>query len=115
MKTLTLTFVATVAGTLAAIAYAQPATTAAPKTVVVAMHDPGCHWFAVGGRFAKTASAAGPVRVMNEDEATLLARAANGKVKRIPVGTKATLGTGRYVITMVGQAPDDNHLVLTVR
>ncbi|HZU19749.1 MAG TPA: hypothetical protein VE982_00890 [Gaiellaceae bacterium] len=41
------------------------------KTLDVVMHDPGCHWFAVGSKFALTATVAGPVKVANLDEATL--------------------------------------------
>ena len=114
MKFFTLTFVLTTAAMLSAIAYAQPAATAAPKTITVAMHDPGCHWFSAAGKLSKTAAATGSARVLNLDEKALLARAGTGKVTRIAVGAKVLLGRGRYVITMVGQAPDDNHLVLTV-
>jgi hypothetical protein len=115
MKTFTLTFALTVAAVLTAIAAAQPSGShqSAPKTLTVVMHDPGCHWFAAGTRFAKTASATGSVRVLNLDEAALVAKSAT-VTKRIPVGAKVLLGRGRYVITMVGQAPDDNHLKLTV-
>ena len=114
MKLFTLTFVLTAAAVLAAIATAQPAASTAPKTIRVVMHDPGCHWFATGAGPSKTAVASGPVRLLNLDEATLVARSSSGEVTRIAVGAKALLGHGRYVITMVGQAPDDNHLRLTV-
>ncbi len=81
--------------------------------LTVAMHDPGCHWFFAGGKFTKTASVSGPVTVLNEDEATLKVAGAHG-VQRIPVGKTLVVGVGRYTITMVGQAPDDNHLKLVV-
>jgi hypothetical protein len=86
---------------------------AKPATLTVAMHDPGCHWFSIGGKFKTTASVAGPVKVANYDEAALKVAGA-GAVKKIPVGKKILLGRGHYVITMVGQAPDDNHLKLAV-
>jgi hypothetical protein len=88
--------------------------TPATKTVVVAMHDPGCHWFAVKGKFLKSLTVTGPVKLANFDEATLLVAGANG-VKRDPVGKLISLTAGHYRITMVGQAPDDNHLKLVVR
>lgn len=94
-------------------ALAKPARTSTP-TLRVVMHDPGCHWFFVGGKFLKTESLAGPVRILNLDEATLKATSRAG-VQRIPVGKSIVLTGGAYTITMVGQAPDDNHLKLTVR
>jgi len=86
----------------------------ATKTVAVAMHDPGCHWFAVNGKFLKKLTVTGPVKLANFDEATLLVAGPNG-VKRDPVGKLISLKQGLYHITMVGQAPDDNHLKLVVR
>jgi hypothetical protein len=84
------------------------------KTVTVVMHDPGCHWFSVNGKLLKTLTVSGPVRLANYDEAALLVAGKSG-VKRAPVGKQIALGRGTYAITMVGQAPDDNHLKLTVR
>jgi hypothetical protein len=89
-------------------------TAAAPKTLKIAMHDPGCHWFQIGTKFTKTATANGSVRLLNLDEATLKATSGHS-VRRIPVGKSIVVGSGHYTITMVGQAPDDNHLKLTVR
>ena len=92
------------------------ARTSAPasKTVVVAMHDPGCHWFAANGKFLRTLSVAGPVNLANFDEAALIVAGPNG-VKHDAVGKSISLAPGVYHITMVGQAPDDNHLKLVVR
>lgn len=87
--------------------------TASLKTVTVAMHDPGCHWFAVGGRFTKTLSVKGPVALANFDENTLKVVGPNGS-KLDRVGKKIVLAPGTYRITMVGQALDDNHLKLVV-
>lgn len=92
-------------------AFAKPVHAATKLTVV--MRDPGCHWFSVAGKFKTTAAVAGPVKVANYDEAALKVAGA-GAVKTIPVGKQITLGRGHYVITMVGQAPDDNHLKLAV-
>jgi hypothetical protein len=118
MKRRAITIAAAVAVALAAIgagqAFATSSHTTAPTTLRVVMRDPGCHWFAVGGKFTTTATVAGPVRLLNLDEATLKA-ASVGTAKRIPVGRSIVLGRGHYVITMVGQAPDDNHLKLVVR
>jgi len=86
----------------------------APSTLRVVMRDPGCHWFSVGGKFTLTATVAGSVKLVNYDEAAIKV-AGPGVAKRIPVGKQLLVGRGHYVITMVGQAPDDNHLRLTVR
>jgi hypothetical protein len=84
------------------------------KTVTVVMHDPGCHWFAVNGKFLKTLTVSGPVKLANFDERALLVAGRSG-VTRAPVGKQITLASGIYHITMVKQAPDDNHLKLVVR
>jgi hypothetical protein len=104
---------------IAALALAAPAA-AAPTRVVVAMHDPGCHWFYNGGGpdhrvFSKTLVRRGPVTLVNLDEASLKIVGPGGtKIER--VGAKLTLkAKGVYRITMVAQAPDDNHLKLTIK
>ena len=88
--------------------------TSTPKTLKVVMHDPGCHWFLVHGKPAKTASVAGPIRLQNLDEATLKV-ASRAKMRYDRVGKSIVLSRGNYVVMMVGQAPDDNYLKLTVR
>lgn len=93
-------------------------TTAAPKTVTVVMHDPGCHWFSVDGKLLTKLTVSGPVRLANTDEAalTLHVHGLSGRGDRLdPVGAWIRLDRGSYTITMVGQASDDNHLTLTVR
>jgi hypothetical protein len=84
------------------------------KTVTVVMHDPGCHWFSVGGKFVTKLSVTGPVKLANYDEKTLRIAGPHG-VLREPVGKSIRLTKGTYAITMVKQAPDDNHLKLVVR
>lgn len=87
---------------------------ATTKTVKIAMHDPGCHWFMVHGKYVKTDTVkATQVKLVNQDEAALKVTTAQG-TRRIPVGRSIVVGHGVYRITMVGQAPDDNHLHLTV-
>ena len=78
------------------------------------MHDPGCHWFLIHGKYLKAAKVAGPVRVVDQDEATLKVASRHG-LQRIPVGKGLVLERGHYVVMMVGQAVDDNYLKLTVR
>jgi len=93
---------------------AAPAT-AAPRTVQIRMHDPGCHWFYVGGKYTTKYSVRGPITIKNLDEAALKFVGPGG-TKLEPVGKSLTLThAGTYKITMVGQAPDDNHLKLVVR
>jgi hypothetical protein len=83
------------------------------KTVRIVMHDPGCHSFAVGGKFLTKLSVKGPVSLANYDEAALKVVGPAG-MKLDAIGKKITLARGTYKITMVGQAPDDNHLKLVV-
>lgn len=87
--------------------------------LIVAMHDPGCHWFLVGGMphrtYAKTVTRRGPVKLVNLDEKTLIIKGPNG-TKRDSVGATLLLrAKGVYKITMVKQASDDNHLKLTLK
>jgi hypothetical protein len=99
---------------IAALVLAAPAA-AGKAPLVVAMHDPGCHWFHVGGKYTKSVTRHGPVTLVNYDEAALKIKGPRG-TKLDPVGKKVTLrGKGVYHITMVKQAPDDNHLTLTVK
>jgi hypothetical protein len=93
------------------------ATNKAP--LIVAMRDPGCHWFYVGGgpnhrKYVESVIRSGPVTLLNLDEAALIINGPGG-TKTEPVGAKLTLtAKGTYRITMVKQAPDDNHLTLKV-
>ena len=99
---------------IAALALAAPAA-AGKAPLVVSMRDPGCHWFHVGGKYVKSVTRTGPVTVLNQDEAALKIKGPGG-TKLEPVGQKLTLhAKGTYRITMVRQAPDDNHLVLHVK
>jgi hypothetical protein len=95
-------------------AFATTTHQAAPKTLKIVMHDPGCHWFLRGGKFTTKAAVTGRVRLVNYDEDALKVASRTG-VKRIPVGKSIVVGHGRYVIMMVKQAADDNYLKLTVR
>ena len=106
-----------VAASAAATSAAYGSASKAP--LIVAMRDPGCHWFYVGGgpnhrQYVKSLSRVGPVTLLNLDEAALIVKGPAGtKIER--VGTKLTLqAKGIYRITMVKQAPDDNHLILKV-
>lgn len=85
----------------------------AEKTVTVVMRDPGCHWFQVGTSFRTSLVVKGPVSLVNYDIAALKVAGESG-TKLDKQGVKLTLTAGTYRITMVGQAPDDNHLRLVV-
>jgi hypothetical protein len=84
------------------------------------MRDPGCHWFYTGGgpshrKYVKSVVRSGTVNLVNLDEATLKVKGPGG-TKLDRVGARLTLKTkGVYRITMVKQAPDDNHLKLTIK
>jgi hypothetical protein len=99
---------------IGALALAAPAA-AGPSTIVVSMHDPGCHWFHVGGKYVKSVTHRGPVALLNLDEASLVIKGPGG-TRTERVGAKLTLkAKGLYRITMVKQAADDNHLRLTIK
>lgn len=86
----------------------------APKTLKIVMHDPGCHWFMRSGKLTTKATVKGRIRLLNLDEDAVKVASSHG-VKRVAVGKSVILGHGKYRITMVGQASDDNHLRLIVR
>jgi hypothetical protein len=94
-------------------AFAHPAH-ATPTKVTVVMHDPGCHWFSVNGALKTKLAVRGPAKLLNVDEAALKV-VGPAVTRRVGVGKTLLLGKGTYAITMVGQAPDDNHLKLVVR
>jgi hypothetical protein len=86
----------------------------ATKTVKIVMADPGCHWFVVHGKHVTTNTVkANRVRLVDQDEAALKVASRHG-MRHIAVGKSIVVGRGSYVIMMVGQAPDDNYLKLTV-
>jgi hypothetical protein len=103
----------------AALAVATSAASGAANKapLIIAMKDPGCHWFYTGGgpsdrHYAKSLTRSGPVTLLNLDEAALIVKGPAG-TKIEAVGMKLTLkAKGVYHITMVKQAPDDNHLIL---
>ena len=103
----------------AGLMLAAPAA-AAPAQLIVAMKDPGCHWFYLGGgpnqrKYALSATRHGSVPLVNLDEAALKIKGPGG-TKIEPVGAKLMLkAKGVYTITMVGQARDDNTLKLTIK
>ena len=107
-------FLATAAVLAFGAGQAAAQSSAPGKTVNVVMHDPGCHWFAVNGKFLKSLTVSGPVKLANFDEAALLVAGRSGVVRE-PVGKRITLAPGVYRITMVKQAADDNHLRLVVK
>ena len=106
--------------TLAAAAAAGTTGASGGTTLIVAMRDPGCHWFYVGGgpnhrKYTKTVTRSGPVKLVNLDEAALIIKGPGG-TKQEKVGATLTLkAKGIYKITMVKQAADDNHLRLTIK
>ena len=109
---------AVVAG-LILVAPAAGSTTTTATKLVVAMHDPGCHWFLTAGmphrNYAKTATRQGPVKLVNLDERTLIIKGP-ADIRREAVGATMLLSKkGLYTITMVRQASDDDHLKLTIK
>lgn len=99
---------------IAALALAIPAS-AGTSQLIVAMRDPGCHWFQVGGKYTKSVVRHGAVTLVNHDEAALVIKGPGG-TRHDAVGAKLRLqAKGTYRITMVHQAADDNHLVLKIK
>lgn len=88
---------------------------AAPTPVTVVMHDPGCHWFSVNGKFTRTLAVKGPAVLSDSDEATLDIVGGRFGMRTAPIGKHVVLARGTYRIVMVGQARDDNVLTLLVR
>jgi hypothetical protein len=117
MKTV-ITLLAVIAIAALGSGSAAARTAVTPKTVAVVMHDPGCHSFWVGGKFSTKLAVTGPIELTNTDEATLRVHIVgiSSRGDRFDrVGGWIRLDPGTYTITMLGQAPDDNHLHLTVR
>jgi hypothetical protein len=99
---------------IAALVLAAPAA-AGPSKLVVAMKDPGCHWFLVDGKYKTSVVRHGAVQLSNFDEAALKIKGPGG-TRTEKVGAKLTLrAKGVYRITMVHQKSDDNHLKLTIK
>jgi hypothetical protein len=90
----------------------------APKklsVVPIVMHDPGCHFFQVNGKLSTKLTVHGPTAFRNLDEAALIVKGSKLDA-RIGVGKSIEISRPDvYRITMVDQAPDDNHLVLVVK
>ena len=120
MRILMLISLAVVAFGGSAVATSAASTTATSAPLVIAMRDPGCHWFYLGGgpshrKYAESVVRGGPVTLLNLDEAALIIKGP-GVTKKLAVGAKLTLkAKGVYTITMVKQMPDDNHLKLTIK
>ena len=123
MRKLILTSIAALAlltASLMLVAGAAAGSATAASKLIVAMRDPGCHWFYTGGgpshrKYTKTIARQGPVKLVNLDEAALIIKGPGG-TKHEKVGATLTLNAkGIYKITMVKQAPDDNHLKLTIK
>ncbi len=116
-KRLTILFLAAVAAAVvvAAVSGMASASSAAPKVVPIVMHDPGCHWFQSGSKFTKAMTVKGKTTFRNLDEAALIFVGKNFR-QNVAVGKTITIAkAGVYHITMVKQAPDDNHLLLVVK
>ena len=119
MRTYILSFIAILA-IVAATTAASTASAAPNKApLIIAMKDPGCHWFYTGGgpnnrQYSKSVTRVGPVTLLNLDEAAMIIKGPGGtKIEK--VGAKLMLRTkGLYHLTMVKQAPDDNHLTLKI-
>ena len=97
---------------LVASAAARPTAAAGATKLIVAMRDPGCHWFYLGGgpnqrKYTKTVVRQGPVQLVNLDEATLIIKGPGGTRHDKVGATLALKAKGIYKITMVKQAPDD--------
>jgi hypothetical protein len=99
---------------IAALGLAVPAT-AGNSQLVVAMRDPGCHWFQVGGKYTKSVVRHGAVTLVNRDMAALKIKGPRGTKIEPAAGKLRLHAKGTYRITMVHQAADDNHLMLQIK
>jgi hypothetical protein len=99
---------------IAALGLAVPAT-AGNSTLIVAMHDPGCHSFQVGDKYTNSVVRHGAVTLVNRDEAALVIKGPGGTRIEKVLGKLRLRAKGIYRITMVHQASDDNHLVLRIK
>jgi hypothetical protein len=119
-KRLSITIVAAVAASAVAVASgvataSSGASAVKPRVVPIVMADPGCHWFRVAGKNQTKLVVTGATSFLNQDEAALIF-AGKGLHRLLPVGKTLTIARkGVYHITMVKQAPDDNHLLLVVK
>lgn len=86
---------------------------ASPKTIFIRHRDPGCHWYVVNGHYLSQYRANSSVILFNQDIATQKIVGSHGTIMLQP-GQKILLGKGVYHETMMGQASDDNHLLLTI-
>ena len=98
------------------VATASASSAAAKAPVVpIVMKDPGCHWFSVGGKTLTRLTVNGKTAFRNLDEAALVFKGKNFS-RHLAIGKTLAIATpGTYHITMVGQKPDDNHLLLVVK
>lgn len=119
MRKYILISIAVLAVAASAVATSAAMASATKAPLIIAMKDPGCHWFYTGGgpsnrHYTTRITRSGPVTLLNLDEAALIVKGPGG-TKTERVGAKLTLtAKGTYHITMVKQAPDDNHLSLKV-
>jgi hypothetical protein len=119
MRKYILILVAVLAFAASAVAASSALAGASKPPLIIAMKDPGCHWFYTSGgpnnrKYAKSVTRVGPVTLLNLDEKAMIVKGPSG-TKIEPVGAKLTLTTkGVYHLTMVKQAPDDNHLILKI-
>ena len=111
--------IAVLAFTAFAVATSSASVAASTAPLIIAMKDPGCHWFYTGGgpnnrRYVTSVTRSGPVTLLNLDEAAMIIKGPGGtKIEK--VGAKLTLAAkGTYHLTMVKQASDDNHLSLKI-
>jgi hypothetical protein len=107
--------IAALAGTTLASGIAMASSAKTLRVVPIVMADPGCHWFKVNGKNTAKLTVTGATAFRNLDEAALVFKGKNF-TRHLAVGkTLAIMKRGVYRITMVGQHPDDNTLVLVVK
>ena len=110
MRKYILISIAVLAFAASAVATSSALAGASKSPLIIAMHDPGCHWFYASGgmdnrKYAKSVTRVGPVTLLNLDEKAVIIKGPGG-TKIEPVGAKLTLTTkGLYHLTMVKKAP----------
>src|SRR5689334_8984024 len=89
MRKIILISIAVLAFGVSAVATSAAPAGASKAPLIIAMKDPGCHWFYTGGgpsnrHYAKSVTRVGPVTLLNLDEAAMVIKGPGGtKIEKV--------------------------------